>query len=157
MVLVGSMIMMPVCGRLDAWHAFLSFLLWFTIALLSIIKEDAEEYTDASTAALKAKVEGLISQYDSLFAYVMSKNGQPIKEPTEPQSATYPFKAGYYFNHESEELLLTRRRLGLTQKELGDKLGYSASHISSMENGYSPVNAEAAAFILKHKNDSTRA
>lgn len=55
---------------------------------------------------------------------------------------------GYYYSAAAEHLLLTRRRLGLTQQELAEKLGYSgASAISAMETGINPVSVVAMDFL----------
>lgn len=47
-----------------------------------------------------------------------------------------------------ERIAITRQNQGLSQKELGDRAGFSQGEISKMETGHSPIGCEKAISLV---------
>lgn len=64
----------------------------------------------------------------------MSEQTTPMKTDSEPKPSAIPFENIDFFVDLGIHIAYYRRKRGLTQKELADKVGFSPSYLSKIES-----------------------
>lgn len=102
-----------------------------------------------ATVARRTASEGARTELPPVVVERAQRAGRAIEEVVPPHPPSAPARAQAATG--STALKVLREKLGLSQAELGEKLGLARSSVANYENGRSPLSQRLRKWVAKHE------